>query len=239
MTAPTFSIVIPARDEERFIGACLESIRIASHAYGGRVETIVALNCCTDRTEEIARSFGARTVSVEDRVLAAVRNAGARVATGDILITIDADSTMHPRTFSDIERRLASGKYIGGGAVIWPERWSLGLVCTAVLLLSCIGWQGISAGLFWLYRRDFEALGGFDETLVSAEDVDFAQRLRDYGRERGKRFATLVRSSIITSCRKFDHFGDWYFVKNFRLIRAILGGKDRAASDHVYYDFPH
>lgn len=239
MTAPTFSIVIPARDEERYIGACLESIRVASLQYGGRVETIVALNRCTDRTEEIAHSFGARTVAVEDRILAAVRNAGARAATGDILITIDADSKMHPKTLGDVERRLASGKYIGGGAVIWPERWSLGLVCTAVLLLSHIGWLGVSAGLFWLYRRDFQALRGFDESLVSAEDVDFALRLRDYGREHGKRFATLVRSSITTSCRKFDHFGDWYFVKNFRLIKAILGGKDRVASDHVYYDFPH
>lgn len=53
-----FSIVIPAHNEAKYIRASLESIREAAKGYPGEVETIVALNRCTDRTGEIARSFG-------------------------------------------------------------------------------------------------------------------------------------------------------------------------------------
>src|SRR5467141_3713967 len=91
-----FSIVIPARNEERLIGRCLESIRVAAAPYPGQVETIVVLNRCSDRTEEIAHSFGARTIREDARNLARIRNAGAHSATGTVLVTIDADSTMTP-----------------------------------------------------------------------------------------------------------------------------------------------
>jgi glycosyltransferase involved in cell wall biosynthesis len=187
----------------------------------------------------VARAFCVRSIETQARNLAAVRNAGAQCANGDIIITIDADSVMSPNMLVEIERQLSSGEVIGGGTMIWPDRMSFGLMCTGVLLVLLIGRHRISAGLFWLYRRDFVALGGFDESLVSAEDVDFAIRLRDYGKARAKRFVTLTRAFITTSCRKFNHFGDWYFLRNVKLLRAILSGKDRSAADLVYYDFPH
>src|SRR5262249_2873555 len=125
--APKFSIIVPARDEERFIGRCLDAIRVAAKAYPGQVEVIVALNRCTDRTEEIARSLGARVIEVDGKNLSVIRNAAARVATGEILITIDADSFMSPNMLTEIERRLASGRFIGGGVAIWPDRVSPGI----------------------------------------------------------------------------------------------------------------
>ena len=51
---PRFSTIIPAHDEEHFIGLCLESIRVAAEPYPNQVEVIVVLNRCSDRTEEIA-----------------------------------------------------------------------------------------------------------------------------------------------------------------------------------------
>ena len=199
---------------------------------------IVALNRCTDRTAEVARSFGARTVSADARILAAVRNAGAREAGGDILVTIDADSTMSPNTLVEIERRLVSGTYVGGGAMILPDRWSAGIVTSALLVLLMILRFRVSAGMFWLLRKDFEALGGFDESFVSAEDIDFGVRLRKLGLRRGQRYGTLWRAPITTSCRKFDHFGDWFVLRHLGLVRTIIGGKDRKAADLFYYDIP-
>jgi glycosyltransferase involved in cell wall biosynthesis len=235
-----FSIVIPARDEERWLGACLESIRVAAAPYPGLVETIVVLNRCTDQTEVIARRLGARTVEMDGKNLSAVRNAGARAAAGDILVTIDADSVMAPHTLTEIDRLLATGKYIGGGAMVRMERMSLGIAMTYVPLVALLVlWHGISAGLFWIRRADFEAIGGFDEARVSAEDVDFATRMKAFGRARGKRFATLWRAPITTSCRKFDHFGDWYLVRNAPRFVSMLGGRDENAANHFFYDFPH
>lgn len=237
--SPRFSIVIPARNEERLLGACLESIRAAGTTYPGLVETIVVLNRCTDQTEAIAHRHGARTVEMGGKNLSQIRNAGARVATGDILVTIDADSTMAPNTLTEIDQLLATGKYVGGGTWARLERMSPGIAMTYIPLLSLLVlWHGISAGLFWMRRADFEALGGFNETIVSAEDMDLAMRMKAFGRARGKRFGTLWRAPITTSCRKFDHFGDWYLLRNAPRFLSMLGGRNEEAANHFFYDFP-
>ncbi len=81
----------------------------------------MVLNRCTDQTETIAHSLGARTVEIAGKNLSKVRNAGARAATGDIVVTIDADSVMPPNTLMEIERLLATHNYIG--AALWCA-WS-------------------------------------------------------------------------------------------------------------------
>src|SRR5260370_13598181 len=161
MKLPRFSVIIPARNEERFIGRCLESIRVAATPYRDQLEVIVVLNRCSDETEEIAHGFGARTIREDARNLARIRNAGARSAAGRVLVTIDADSTMSPGTLVAIERALFSGTTVGGGTLIRPDRSSPGIKVTLVLLsLFLMIWR-FSGGLFWCRREDFEAIGGF------------------------------------------------------------------------------
>ena len=235
---PRFSVIIPARDEERRIGACLASIEAACASGEYSTETIVVLNRCSDGTERIARAAGARTIEAGGKNLSAIRNAGALAARGDILVTIDADSIMAPNTLAEIDRLLRSGSFIGGGAMIHPERMSLGIAMTGLLLCYLALRYRVSAGLFWLPREAFEAIGGFDESLVSVEDIDFAVRLKRYGRERGKRFGTLWNAPITTSCRKFDHFGDWFVLKKLALARDLLSGRDQRAANEFFYDFP-
>ena len=198
---------------------------------------IVAVNRCTDRTEEIAVARGARVVQTEARNLAKIRNTAAQSATGDIIVTIDADSRMSPNMLVDIDRLLRSGRYIGGGVMMWPERWSLGIVATGLMLLPLALRHRVSGGLFWCFREDFEAIGGFDEKWVSVEDLDFAKRLKAYGKTKGKRFGTILRSYIITSCRKFDTFGDWFLVRDPAFVRRIFSGKSQADADRLYYDY--
>ena len=71
--------------------------------------------------------------------------------------------------------------------MVLPERWSLGIVATALMLSGIILWHRISGGLFWCWRKDFQAIGGFDEDFVSVEDMAFAKRLKAYGKRQGKR----------------------------------------------------
>jgi GT2 family glycosyltransferase len=202
----------------------------------GEVEVVVALTRCTDGTEAVAKSAGAKTVVEGARNMAKIRNAGARAATGEILLTIDADSVMSPNMLQVIDERLSSGKYIGGGVAIIPERWSLGIIASALLLIPLLLRHRISGGLFWLRREDFQAIGGFDEGFVSVEDVDFARRLKAHGRSKGKRFGHVFKAHILTSCRKWDQFGDWYMVRNPRFVWRILSGRDQEAADRLYYD---
>src|SRR3954469_24792716 len=90
--ATMISFVLPAHNEARFIAACIGSIRDACSALALDYEIIVANDASTDGTGDIARTEGATVVDVELRHIAAVRNAGARLARGDRLIFVDADS---------------------------------------------------------------------------------------------------------------------------------------------------
>ena len=238
-----FSVIIPAHNEERYIGKCLRAVRSASkYAAPDEVEVIVVANRCTDKTAEIARSMGARVLVNDQKCIAAIRNTGVRAATGEIIVTIDADSLMTKDSLVEIRELLGSGDYIGGGANPKFDRMSLGIACCAAYvalnLLPVMLRNGgyLSGAMFWCYRRDFEAVGGFDETLVSLEDMDFAVRLKKRGIVCGKRYGTLRRSYVLTSARKFDEFGDWYLLKNRQLTRRIFTGKDRQAADQFYYD---
>jgi glycosyltransferase involved in cell wall biosynthesis len=233
---PRFSILIPARNEERFIPACLESVEAAAAPFPDQVEVIVALNRCTDGTEAIALAHGAKVVREDGKNLARIRNAAAQMAQGDVIVTIDADSRMSRNMLVEIDRLLRMGRYVGGGVLVVPERWSVGIVVTGFMLIPFLLWHRISAGLFWCLRQDFEAIGGFNEKFVSVEDVDFAKRLKSHGRIQGKRYKMILKAHIVTSCRKFDLFGDWYLVRNPQLIWQIFTGRSQEAADHFYYD---
>jgi glycosyltransferase involved in cell wall biosynthesis len=110
-----FSVIVPAHNEEALIRACLESIKNSAKNYADDIEVIVALNRCTDRTKEIARKHGAITIKEDRQNLAAIRNTAARAAAGKIIVTIDADSRMSANMLEQIDQKLASGKFIGGG----------------------------------------------------------------------------------------------------------------------------
>lgn len=243
MSNHTFSIIIPAHNEENYIGECLESVKLAEQEVPDcRVQIIVMANRCTDKTAEISEKFGAQVIDNQDKCISMIRNAGVRAAQGDIIVTIDADSRMSKGSLKEIAEMLESGKYVGGGTSSKFERVSLGILCSGAYVavnLIPIMWKNkaaLSGGMFWCYKRDFEKIGGFDESLISLEDMDFAARLNKLGVNRGQKYGTLKKSYILTSSRKFDEFGDWYLIKNRKLTKRIFTGKDREAADGFYYD---
>ena len=233
---PRISLIVPAHNEAAFLTGCLEAARKAAERIDAGVEIIVVLNRCTDDTEAIARGHGCVIVREDARNLSKIRNAGAAAASGEVIVTCDADSRMHPDSLREILRRLDSGKIVGGGAMVYPERWSPGIVASALAILPYLAFTGVSFGLFWCLKRDFDAIGGFDDRFVSVEDVDFARRLKRHGRASGRGWGTLVRAALVTSCRKFDQFGDWYLFKNPAFVRRVFRGDDQKAADHFWYD---
>ena len=87
-------------------------------------------NRSIDRTERIAKAMGAVTVRNEERCIAAVRNAGMKAASGQIILTIDCDNRMTSGTIQEACQLLKTGKYIGGGAPMRFERYSFPLYLT-------------------------------------------------------------------------------------------------------------
>jgi len=229
------SVITPAHNEELFIKKCLCSVKAAAGEVSEPVEHVVVLNRCTDRTGEIATRWGARITIDDSRNLSRTRNRGVEVSKGDILVTIDADSQMTSNMLREILQKLQSGKYIGGGARIVPERISFGIICSLLVLAPFVLRHGVSAGMFWCFRKDYEAIGGFDENLPCIEDIEFGKRLKRFGKNLGKRYGTIRKAHIITSCRKFDQFGDWYFLRHPTVVCKIFKGDPKQA-DQFYYD---
>ncbi len=221
MNAYTFSVIIPAHNEEQYIGKCLRAVQTAAgQVLPARVQIIVVANRCTDQTAQIAESFGAVVIPNQDKCISKIRNAGAKAASGKIIVTVDADSCMSPDALSEIRQMLRTGKYVG-----------------AHLLPIAIGGRTLPVGgMFWCRKKDFDAIGGFDERLVSLEDMDFAVRLNRHGRKTNRKYTVLRHAYILTSSRKFDQFGDWYLIRNSAVTKQIFTGKNREAADKFYYD---
>lgn len=231
------SIIIPAHNEEKYIGKCLESISKASKLLQNQVEIIVVLNRCTDKTEEIAKSYNCITINNDDKNLSKIRNTGVERARGEIIVTIDADTQMNEHMLAKVVQNLSSGKYIGGGVTGKFERMSLGIFVSTMLLIGPLLFKygAISVGIFWCYKEDFKSINGFNEAMLMAEDADFAKRLKVWGKKKGKKYGT-IQNGMITSSRKFDKHGDWVLLKRPKLILAYLKGTDKQYADEAYYE---
>ncbi|HZE60747.1 MAG TPA: glycosyltransferase [Burkholderiales bacterium] len=189
----------------------LDSVDAARARYKGEVQVIVADNASTDATAAIARARGCEVAYVEQRRIAASRNGGAKLARAESLCFIDADSSIHPQTFHAIDEALARRDVVGGATGVYPERWSVGIVATWMVMLPMVWVTRMDTGVVFCRRADFEALGGYDEERELAEDVAFLWALKRLGARRGQRLARLTQTKAMASMRKFDRHGDWHY----------------------------
>ena len=210
-----FSVVIPAYNEAGLLPRLLATLDTARQRYTGgatRVEMIVADNASTDATAALARQHGCRVARVEKRMIAAARNGGASLAQGDILCFVDADMQVHPETFNVIDGALARGVFVAGATGVTSERWSLGIVCTWAAMMPAVWLTGMDTGVVFCPRADFEAIGGYREDRLYAEDVVFLLSLKKHGRKAGRRLVRPRGARAIVSARKFDQYGDWHML---------------------------
>ena len=196
------SFIIPAHNEELWIGKCLTSIRAAMESLGEPFELIVVDDASTDSTRQIAEGMGARTLRVEHRKISAVRNAGARVAGGDVFFFVDADTQVNEPAISAALMALRAGA-VGGGAVFDFDGptplWARIILFFAVRAARVIKWVG---GCFvFCTRTAYQATGGFSESLYAGEDIAFVQALKQIGR------FVVIKPKVVSSGRKLNVVG--------------------------------
>ncbi len=192
------SFVIPAHDEAELLGRTLAALHQSARAVGEPYEVIVADDASRDGTGVIAQQRGARTVAVNFRQIAATRNAGARVATGDLLFFVDADTMVTAGAVRAAVGALRGGAVGGGSAVRFDGPVPLyATILERVVLPVLLPLLKMAPGCFlFCTRRAYLAAGGFDEGLFWAEEVAFAKRLKRQGR------FVILREFVITSGRK-------------------------------------
>ena len=197
-----FSVVVSALEEQADLSRSLRAIARAAQAIRTDAEVVVVVRDRDSAHVQVAASTGATVVSVTRGNVAVARNVGTAASTGQIVVTIDADRVMSPVAFAEIERLLATGCYVGGGAIQHPDRHSLAIDVAMVLTRLITYLNGLGGGMYWCRREDFDAIGGFDERVRTVDDFDFARRLRAHGLRTGRRFVNLRQAPVTTSCRR-------------------------------------
>jgi GT2 family glycosyltransferase len=213
---PEVSVVIPAHNAAAVLPDCLESV-LASE--GVTFEIILVDDASTDETEQIARDFSCRIISVESNIMSAnCRNLGARHARGEIVVFFDADELMQPntlRTFVD-----ALNEHPGVDAVVGslaPDTPMPGFFSKLKNFQHHYTHQTaeregatLDSGRMAIGRAVFIELGGFEPAFsgASIEDIALGYRMRRHGHRirfepsiqvthlKGYSFGQMLRSDL-------------------------------------------
>ncbi|MGF3585520.1 MAG: glycosyltransferase [Thermoplasmatota archaeon] len=245
MFKPKISLVIPAYNEEKYIRPTLESVKRAKSLYEDsmkeKVEVIVVDNDSTDKTVEIAKEYGCKVVRFKKHNIAAVRNAGAKKANGEYIAFVDADSSIIPEdTFINIHKNLEKKEVFGGGSRMRPDKinslfgfFGFGLV-DLLLYYIFVDLRGLGLVLFYLRKKDFKEIKGFDESLWILEDADFGKRMKETAKKKNQRLAHL-KKPVIVSTRKNDtiNFSDM-FRSYFKILKKNSIKKEENVHDMFY-----
>jgi len=178
MLAMQATVVIPALNEEKFIGDCLRSLRAQTRP---PAEIIVVDNGSTDRTVEIAEELSARVIVIPDVGIVALRQAGAEAAKNPIIVSTDADTTFPTFWLEKLLRHFSDPNVVAVGGPIKSsvpgpieELYASGLSASAS--------AGLFSGANMAFRRDALLKAGGYVKVRRAEDWALSTRLRSQGR---------------------------------------------------------
>lgn len=234
------SIIVPAYNEERLLGGSLAQMRAAADAFtvrGWAVELIVCDNNSTDRTGEIARAAGATVVFEPVNQIARARNSGAAAATGDWLVFVDADSHPGRELFADVAEQIQSGRWLAGGSTVrMDEKFFLSGFFTWTWNWSSRLGRLLAGSFIFVDAAVFRQIGGFNNELFAAEELDLSKRLKRLARETGRGIVILNSHPLVTSARKMRLYTVWDHLK--LLVHVIFNRRalTRRESCTLWYD---
>src|SRR3954462_12633372 len=104
------SVIIPAHNEQKYIRSTLEALENQDY---GWYEVVVVANGCSDLTAEVARGHCQRLIVLSQKSLGVARNLGARMAKGEILLFLDADTLLEPSALSRVAEEFTRERAAG------------------------------------------------------------------------------------------------------------------------------
>jgi len=203
----SFSVIIPAFNEEQFLPATLAALAEAMESTTMPGEVIVVDNNSTDETARVAEELGARVVFEPINQISRARNAGAAVADSPYLVFIDADTQVSGPLLCAALQSLGNGTTCGGGSTLVFDHTP----ASAEAMVRAWNWISrklkVAAGSFvFCLREGFEDVGGFSEAVYASEEIWFSRDLKKWGRKRQLQFKVLDIAPVVTSARKLEWF---------------------------------
>jgi GT2 family glycosyltransferase len=187
---PSISVIVPVYNGAAFLRRCLEALACSTVE---PLEVIVVDDCSTDNGIDVCRKRGVRVLSTAQNSGPAVaRNLAARVATGDVLLFVDADVLVKPETIGQLAARFEKHSDVSAVFGSYDDEPGEKNFLSQYKNLQHHYVHQISnpeAVTFWsglgAIRRDvFLELGGFDDkkfSTPSIEDIELGFRLRRSG----------------------------------------------------------
>jgi rSAM/selenodomain-associated transferase 2 len=190
------SVIIPTLDEAEGIVQTLAWVRQA-----GECELIVVDGGSVDGTPELAR-LHADIVLATSRGRARQMNAGAQVATGDVLLFLHADTILPQEFLVLIAQVLYDPQVVGGrfDVRLDAEGWPFRMVETLMNLRSRLTRISTGDQAIFVRRETFQAVGGYPEVDLM-EDLQLSQKLKRAGK------VACLRTQVITSARRWQQNG--------------------------------
>lgn len=204
------SIIIPLINEAAYIGQLLAWI--TEHASKENIaEVIVVDGGSTDGSLEIIAAFKNVSLLNSPKGRAKQLNAGARLAKGDILYFLHADS-FPPKGFDEkIIQAVRDGNTGSFRLKFEQPNHFLLKIAPWFTQFNYPLFRGGDQSLF-ITQQQFETLGGFDERYIIFEDIELIQRIY-------RRFPFIVIDGYVTtSARKFRQYGTWFLYFHFFMI---------------------
>jgi glycosyltransferase involved in cell wall biosynthesis len=232
------SVVIPALNERALIGGTLRSVTAAFERLPATIgrEVILVDNGSDDGTDAAARE-ACSTVTIlhcATRGIAAARNHGARGARGDLLLFLDADTTISPDSIREIVRHRGDRESFAGMVWLSPRdggwrAWCWWTFWNLVRFLPLSRAKAMPACMFCT-RAVFEEFGPFDERVSIGEEWPILARMY---RQRRRDFAYLVSISARTSSRRMEMVPLGYTRLFVKWVWAVLDFRGRVHYDHT------
>ncbi len=229
MSQPQISVIIPAFNEEDYIRSTLHSLQNQTYQ---NFETIVVANGCTDTTTEIIRKRETnklKLLTLPNPNVSIARNAGAQAAQGNILLFLDADTTLAPDALHKISTtslpHIEKNNHIYGTTKTAgdnPELKFKPLLKLKNFYLKTGIHKG-SSGAFYCSKELFHKHNGYKEELKTAEHHDLIQRIKQDARY------IFTNTTATTSLRRYRKWGVTK-IAGFWLARYIKNSK----TDHTY-----
>lgn len=180
---PEVSIVIPVRDGEEVIAACLDAVVESVGRFGRPAEVVVVDNVSRDRSAEIASTYPVTLVHEPEPGVSNARNRGIACSRGPIVCFLDVDCEVEPDWLSAMVEAFDDSQVgcVGGGLGHGPINTAAQRQAARILG----HWQdfGVVSDPPYVvtanagFRRwILEEIGGFDPRMVRAQDVEISLR---------------------------------------------------------------
>lgn len=224
------SFVIPAFNEENNIERTISSIHRAMYARGIAYEVIVGDHQSADSTAKVARENGARVVEImRGGTVANVRNQAVKMASGDILVFLDADIELDASwgdKFTEVLKLIEINPHQLLGSLCIPPKIDNYIVNNWFdkLTRKQTGYLGTAHMI--IAAEQFNRVGGFDATLKTGEDYEFCGRCRSSGIELNVMPELVVyHHDYPMTFGRFIARESWHGMGDFQSLSNVLNSK--------------